>query len=134
MYKVLIVDDNYFNRQLIVETLREVAKCDQASNGKEAFKIFNKTYETKEYDLYLVDIAMPEIDGVKLISLIQEVEDFNKIPLDSRLPIIVVTAHEERLQEVFNLGYHDYILKPIDPDVLEQRIYEKLSNSRYRHD
>ena len=127
MWKVLVVDDNAMNRALIIDSLDGLAECDEAINGKEAFKIFNKTFDDKTYDIYLVDIAMPEIDGVKLIKLIRELEDFNKIPEKEKLPIIVVTANQSRLKEVFELGCHDYMLKPIDPDDLVDKITKKLA-------
>lgn len=129
MYKILVVDDNAMNRQLIIDSIFSIAECDEARNGKEAFKIFDKTYDQNIYDLYLVDIAMPEIDGVKLISLIKELEDFNKVPTNKRLPIIVVTANEVRLPEVFDLGYFDYVLKPIDPDELIMKVENRLLKS-----
>ena len=129
MWKILVIDDNVINRTLIIDSLAGLAECDEAVNGRVAFKIFNKTYDDKVYDLYLVDIAMPEIDGVKLIKLIRELEDFNRVPEEERLPIIVVTAYQDRLKEIFALNCYDYMLKPIDPDDLIEKITKKLGKN-----
>ena len=128
MWKILVVEDNQMNRALVMDSLEKYAECDVAVNGKEAFKIFNETYSDKVYDMYLVDIAMPEMSGPKLLELIKEHEDFMKIPLEERLPIVVVTAFRERLNEVFELGYKEYILKPFDPDDLLEKVSVMLGD------
>lgn len=126
LHKVMVVDDNMQNRFLIIETINDIAECEVAENGREAFKLYSKSLDDGEFDLILLDIAMPEIDGIQLLKLIREQEDFSNVPTEKRLPIIMVTAHEDRLKEAFNLGCHDFILKPINPDHLLDKTAEIL--------
>ncbi len=126
MWKVLIVEDNTVNSSLLRATLDNYAKCDVVANGKEAFKVFIEKYDEKYYDIFLVDIAMPEMDGVKLCTLIKEYEDFMKVEPANRLPVVIVTAHENRLKELFSIGYNDFVLKPLDPYGLIEKMKDKI--------
>ncbi len=118
--RVLLAEDNEINQQIAVELLEGVgAKVDVANHGGEAIeKLFNKG-EPPPYDLVLMDLQMPEMDGYQATT---------KIRSDSRfadLPIIAMTAHattEER-DRCLSIGMNDHVSKPIDPAVL----YETLS-------
>jgi two-component system chemotaxis response regulator CheY len=115
MYKILIVDDNFENRQLLAEILREVAICDFAASGKEAVEAYNLALKKHEpYTLILLDIELPEINGLEILGKIRESERLAGISLGDGTPIIIVTAYEKRLLEAFDKGCDDYILKPID--------------------
>jgi len=123
MYKFLIVDDNFENRQLLAEILREVAVCDFAANGKEAVEAYNFALEQENpYSLILLDIELPEVDGLDLLGKIRESEKAAGIDLGDGVPIIIVTAYEKRFLEAFNKGCDDYLLKPINADALLEKI------------
>ena len=126
MWKILVVDDNFTNRQLILEILKELAVCDLASNGREAIEAYNQSLKKGGYDLVLLDVAMPEIDGVEFLKKVRENEKKAGILLGEGLPIIMVTAFKEPFKEAFSYGCDDYIVKPIDPDQLISKIKEKL--------
>jgi CheY-like chemotaxis protein len=122
MRKILIVDDNSINRQLLVDILEDMAECDVAENGRIAFKKYNGSLDGRAYDLVLLDVAMPVMDGVQFLTLVRENEAFHKIPQEKRLPVIMVTAYQERLKEVDALGCADYIIKPIDVNELLRKV------------
>ncbi len=123
MYKILIVDDNFENRQLLAEVLREVAVCDFAASGKEAIEAYNLALQKKEpYSLILLDIELPEINGLEILAKIRESEKKAGIVLGEGVPVIIVTAYEKRFLEAFDKGCDDYILKPINTDLLLQKI------------
>jgi len=125
MYKFLIVDDNFENRQLLAEILREVAACDFAANGKEAIEAYNLALEKgPHYDLILLDIELPEVNGLEILEKIRESEKNADIPLGDGIPIIIVTAYEKRFLEAYDKGCDDYILKPINTNIL----YDKIIN------
>jgi len=68
MHKILIVDDNFENRQLLAEILREVAECDFAASGKEAIDAYNLSLQRgDQYSLILLDIELPEINGLEIL-------------------------------------------------------------------
>ena len=129
MWKILVVDDNYENRELIAEILRDVAQCDVASNGKEAIDAYNSSLQSKPYDLILLDIEMPEINGLELLRKIRQSEEAADIPLGEGVAIIMVTAHKKPFLDAFYQGCNDYIIKPIDAQKLIQKIEKKLGKS-----
>ncbi len=126
MWKILIVDDNYENRELIAEILREVARCDAVANAKDAIDKYNTSLKEKPYDLILLDIEMPEINGLELLRKIRQSEEAADIPLGEGVAIIMVTAHKKPFLDAFYQGCNDYIIKPIDPQKLLQKIEKKL--------
>ena len=130
MYKILIVDDNFENRQLLAEILREVAACDFAATGKEAIEAYNLSLEKKSpYSLILMDIELPEVNGLNILQKIRESEKSVGIPLGEGIPVIIVTAYEKRFLEAYNQGCDDYILKPIDSTELLNKIAGLLEKS-----
>jgi CheY-like chemotaxis protein len=123
MNRILVVDDNFENRMLLAEILREIAVCDFAATGKEAIEAYNMSIQRQEpYSLILLDIELPEVNGLEILHRIRESEKSAGISLGDGVPIIIVTAYEKRFVEAFNKGCDDYILKPIDTDVLLSKI------------
>lgn len=108
---------------LLAEILREIAVCDFAATGKEAIEAYNMSIQRQEpYSLILLDIELPEVNGLEILHRIRESEKSAGISLGDGVPIIIVTAYEKRFVEAFNKGCDDYILKPIDTDVLLSKI------------
>jgi two-component system sensor histidine kinase/response regulator len=112
--RILLAEDNEINQQIAVELLEGVdAKVDVANHGGEAIEKLYK-YETPPYDVVLMDLQMPDVDGYQATT---------KIRSDSRfadIPIIAMTAHattEER-ERCISIGMNDHISKPIDPALL----------------
>ncbi len=126
MWKILVVDDVLANRTLIVDTLHDYANCDIATNGKEAIEAVNLSLHKDKYDLILLDIAMPEMDGLEFLKLLRANELKNGTQLGDGIPVIMVTAFKDPVLESFNEGVDDYIVKPVDPDLLIRKIEEKL--------
>lgn len=123
MHKILVVDDNFENRMLLAEILREIAVCDFAATGKEAIDAYNmSTQRQAPYNLILLDIELPEVNGLDILQKIRESEKAAGVPLGDGIPIIIVTAYEKRFVEAFNKGCDDYVLKPIDTDILLAKI------------
>ena len=117
--RVLLAEDNEINQQIAVELLEGVgAKVDVANHGREAVeKLFEGPYPPP-YDMVLMDLQMPEMDGYQATTKIRSDKRF------AHLPIIAMTAHatvEER-QQCLNIGMNDHVSKPIDPALL----YETL--------
>ncbi len=130
MHKILIVDDNFENRLLLAEILREVAECDFAASGKEAIDAYNLSVQRRSgYSLILLDIELPELNGLEILQMIREGEKNAGIALGDGVPIIIVTAYEKRFVEAFNKGCDDYILKPIDTGILLTKIAGILEKS-----
>ncbi len=126
MWRILIVDDNLENRELLSEILRNNAYCFQAANGEEAIKKYNDSLKDEPYDLILLDIVMPDVDGLQALRTIRQNERKQGIELGDGVPIIMVTAHKKPFLDAFYQGCTDYIMKPIEPVKLINKIKEKI--------
>lgn len=134
MWKILIVDDNFINRQLLIEMLREYAVCDSAASGREAVDAYNASIETEKYDLILLDIAMPEMNGLEFLKVLRHHEQMKGIYIGDGMPVIMVTGYKEWCMDAFASGCDDYIVKPIERDILIRKIIERLGEPRDHSD
>jgi CheY-like chemotaxis protein len=128
MWKVLVVDDNVINRELLIEVLDGHAVCDQAVDGKDAIRQYEQALVNGEaYDMILLDIAMPEVDGLGFLKFVRTTESAAGVPTGSGVPVIMITAFERSFMDAFNGGCDDYIVKPIDAGVLLQKMRAMLA-------
>jgi PleD family two-component response regulator len=119
--KILVVDDDPNIRELIVETLSEDFKPIEARDGKEAIQLCQQ----ERPDLILLDVMMPDLDGLQVCTRLRNET------LTSHIPIILLTAKgmlEDKIKGMEN-GADDYIIKPFDPLELEARINMHLRRS-----
>ncbi|WP_419789054.1 response regulator [Mucilaginibacter sp. X5P1] len=122
--KVLIVDDNPMNRMLVVKILQKRGfETGTAENGKIAvFKVRNQNY-----DIVLMDLQMPEMDGYEATRQIRAWQNDKK-----NIPIIAMTAHTMPgdMEKCFEIGMDDFIPKPFFSDMLFEKIYALLLLSK----
>ncbi len=114
-YAILYAEDNEINQRLMKMHLKGInLECDVAPNGQIALE----ELESRQYDLLLLDMQMPILDGEEVIRKIREHEELYN------LYVIAVTAHAMKGdgEKYINLGCDDYIAKPID----RQELYEKM--------
>lgn len=119
MLKILIVEDEENIRRILKKYLSKFnITCIEAENGKKALDIFKKNKDG--IDLILMDVMMPEMDGVEATREIRKISD---------VPIIMLTAKNQDEDEIEGLevGANDFITKPFNLDVLLLRI-KKLIN------
>ncbi len=134
MWNVLVVDDSFVNRKLLMEILRDRAVCDTAANGEEALEAYSLSIEEERpYDIILLDVAMPKVDGMEVLSMIRESEESCGIELGRGVPIIMVTAHKEPLFDSFSYGCDDYVVKPVDPAELVSKMEGALAKHKVRY-
>ena len=121
--KILIVDDNKQNIELLMELFRGEYRVAAAVNATRAMKI---ALSDAPPDLILTDILMPDIDGYQLCGLLKE------NPATKNIPIIFVTAVSEVMDENrgFALGAVDYITKPFHPPMVKARVRLHLNLKR----
>lgn len=109
--KVLLAEDNQINQQVALELLNGLGlQVTIANDGKEALYYVEKN----EFDLVLMDIQMPVMDGFEATARIQEIDRCQN------LPIVAMTAHAMAgdREKSLNAGMVDHINKPIDPEAL----------------
>lgn len=122
--KLLIVDDNPINQKFLYYSLKKYYEIETADNGLEAVKIL----EQKNFDLVLMDLSMPVMDGAEAtLQIRKSINAMNK-----HIPIIFVTTNDfehERVRCMEN-GGSDYLIKPIDIDELLKSIDIQLNPSQ----
>jgi CheY-like chemotaxis protein len=120
--RVLLVEDNEINQKIVLLSLnKKVQQIDVADNGKVALEMFG----LKQYDIILMDIMMPVMDGLTATKKIREIESTNK----SHTPIITITANAltgDR-DNCLAAGADDYISKPFQAKVLVRKMKNLLA-------
>ncbi|MDW8116025.1 MAG: response regulator [Geminocystis sp.] len=125
--RFLLVEDNEINQEIILELLRGV-EIDIAENGFVAIE----KIQSQQYDLVLMDISMPLMDGLEATRRIRQLEgEYYK-----KIPIIAMTAHAMSGDKELSLkaGMNDHLTKPINPHQLRDTLLkwlppEKISSS-----
>ena len=122
---ILIVDDINENLHALLSILRDEYAVMAATNGEKALELATRIPSP---DLVLLDIKMPDMDGYEVLHRLKS------NPATADIPVIFVTALSESADEAagIKLGAADYITKPINPDLLKQRILTQLELRRYR--
>lgn len=111
--KILIVDDNLINLKVAARLLSTYkVETEEVSSG---FDCIKKIEDGNKYDLILMDDMMPKMSGVETFKKLQKMEGFN-------IPVIALTANAiaGMKENYLNLGFNDYISKPIDKKELER--------------
>ena len=123
---ILIVDDNLPARKLLKNWLQSFGQCDMVNNGREAVDLFaEECTEGNPYDLILLDIMMPVMDGQMALKEIRRMEREFGVPYKDEVVIIMVTAVDtaKDVGEAYTRGgCTDYITKPISKDVLLKKL------------
>ncbi|MFB7155677.1 response regulator transcription factor [Lysinibacillus sp. NPDC056232] len=122
-YHVLVVEDDLEIQELVKQFLMtQNYTIEVASDGLEGMKRFN----TQSFDLILLDVMMPNLNGFEVAKMIRS---------QSNIPIIMLTALEEEQDQMkgFDIGIDDYITKPFSFHVLIRRVQAVLRRSCYKN-
>jgi two-component system, chemotaxis family, chemotaxis protein CheY len=123
----LVVDDSPTMRQLITFSLKRMRGCKvvEAVDGVDALK----KLQSFHIDMILVDINMPVMDGLKLVSLVRQ------DPKIKHLPVVIITTEgaEEDRSRGLALGANAYLVKPIQASQLIKTISDVLNNHNNNH-
>ena len=120
MYNILVVDDEEMIRRLIAKYASfEGHTITEAGDGMEAVRLCREN----RYDILIIDIMMPELDG---FSACREIRKFSDVP------IIMLSARGEEYDKIngFNLGVDDYVVKPFSPKELMLRVEAVMKRVR----
>ena len=124
--KLLAVDDEEFNRKLLIRHLKKEGflNVDTAENGQQALEMVRGG----DYDLIMMDIEMPEMDGITTLESMKS---------DMRLrdvPVIMISGVEamDSIVKCIELGAEDYLNKPFNPVMLRARVNASLEKKRLR--
>ncbi len=112
--KILIVDDSLINLKVAAKMLEKIdCLVETATSGKECIE----KVKSNSYDLILMDIMMPEMDGIETFNKLKEIENFHT-------PVVTLTADAEpnAKEKYLDLGFNEYISKPISLEILKEII------------
>jgi hypothetical protein len=124
--RILLAEDNAYNQQVTVESLQKLVReiqIDIASDGKEVLSMHDKY----TYDIILMDIRMPEMDGYEAARHIRA--NFTGDKRNCIIIALTASATREEIREGFESGMNDYIVKPFSPISLLTRIAENMSRA-----
>lgn len=119
---ILLVEDNELNQKFAIAVLRKLGhRIDVADNGLIALD----KIKANQYDLILMDIQMPEMNGIEATRAIRQLEALEG---DKHIPIIAVTAFalDQDRKNCGDAGMDDFLAKPYKPHELEQKIKEVI--------
>jgi two-component system, sensor histidine kinase and response regulator len=117
--RILLTEDNDINQQIAIELLEGTgATVTVANNGREALDLLSNGPQPPPFDVVLMDLQMPEMDGYQATAKLRSDARF------AALPIIAMTAHAtiEEKQRCLAAGMNDHISKPIDPSALFETV------------
>jgi class 3 adenylate cyclase len=125
-FSVLVVDDSRTLRKILIRELNSLGFHNilEAADGLEAIEVV----KTKSVDLMLLDMEMPELDGLGVLEHLKADETYKA------LPIIVISGADqfEKTIKCIEIGAEDYLPKPFDPILLRARIFSSLEKKRLR--
>jgi class 3 adenylate cyclase len=123
---ILVVDDSRTLRRILIRELNSLGfqNIVEAADGLEAIE----TVKSKSIDLMLLDMEMPELDGLGVLEALKSDEVYKS------LPIIVISGAEQfdKTIKCIEIGAEDYLPKPFDPILLRARIFSSLEKKRLR--
>ncbi len=123
---VLVVDDSRTLRRLLIRALTEIGitNITEAENGRAGLDLIR----SKEFDLVLLDLEMPELDGLQVLDALKS-DSFTR-----SVPVIVISGAEqfENVVKCIEMGAEDYLPKPFNPVLLRARVMSSLEKKRLR--
>jgi two-component system, chemotaxis family, chemotaxis protein CheY len=124
--KCLIVEDDRISSQVLEKMISKYGSYDAVVNGKDAADLFRQAHDSKSpYGLILMDIMMPEVDGLQSVLAIRKTEALLKVPFSQRVMIIMTTALDDPrtiMKALYESDANSYLVKPIRLQRLEEEL------------
>jgi response regulator RpfG family c-di-GMP phosphodiesterase len=124
---ILLVDDRPENLLALEGVLGDKDySLFKATSGREALRMVIK----HKFDLILLDVQMPGMDGFETAQLIHEKKSLEHIPI---IFITAISKEQEYIHKGYSVGAENYLFKPINPDDLKSKVKTSLNYHRYKH-
>ncbi len=121
--KILLIEDNLLNQKVVIFNLKKLNyDITAVTNGKDALK----NIENSTFDLILMDLMLPEMNGFEITIEIRKFEQKNNV--ENPVPIIALTAntYDNDREKCFEVGMNDYLSKPFTAEQLIEIIHKNL--------
>ena len=124
---IVAVDDSGIILKMLEKLLGEEYAYSGFSKGLRALRYLK---EARTPDLIILDIEMPEIDGYKMLEMIQKKDELKVVP------VLFLTSNNEKehVVKAIKAGVKDYIIKPVDEDVFMEKVRRLLKEEKYSWD
>src|SRR3972149_8572359 len=127
--KILLIDDERVTRTLVKAILvKEGYEITSVNDGQKGIEEYLYSLSKKTpYQLIILDIDMPGINGLEVLKQIRKEEETRgiKYGYGESIPVIMLTASRAPWLDAFDLGCDDYIVKPFDTDIFLKKVQEK---------
>ncbi len=122
--KILLVEDNLMNQKVVMFNLKKL-NCEiiAVSNGKEALE----TFKNSKFDIVLMDIMLPEMNGYDITAEIRKLEKINEVANTVIIIALTANTYENDKEKCLSVGMNDYLSKPFSAQQLISTI-EKYSS------
>ncbi len=117
--KILLAEDDFASRKFMSKLLSEYGECDVTVNGLEAVDAYLMAFEDEDednYDLVVLDVMMPMLDGYQVLDTIRKIEKDKNVPVEQRAKVIMTTALNEEInvKKAMEIGCDAYVGKPVN--------------------
>lgn len=119
--KILIVDDSELNREILTDILESQYDIIEAENGKMAVEILEK--RLSEIVIVMLDLVMPEMDGIQVLTMMNEKGWINDVPV----VMISSESSPSAMDKAYDLGITDYITRPFDTKTVQRRVMNTIA-------
>ncbi len=121
--KILLVEDNLMNQKVVMFNLKKLnCEITPVSNGREAFENF----KSNSYDLILMDIMLPEMNGYEITIEIRKFEKANKVKNPVVIIALTANTYENDKEKCLNVGMNEYLSKPFSAQQLISTIQKYI--------
>lgn len=123
--EILVVDDEVVSRKKIHKIMENFGKCVAVENGESALNAFKTAHDmSTPFHLIILDIEMPGMGGMEVLTKIRNLEKQYHIPKSQRSKILMLTSHSEKeiVVKSIQAGCNDYIVKPFDRALIEGKL------------
>ena len=133
--KILVVDDEPHITGPIKDVLEEQGyRVDILDNGKKALDLYHLCVDKDPYDLILLDIVIPRMSGLEVLNTIRKEEEAKGVSPERRVPIIMLSGLKETwMNDAFQDGCNDYIVKPCEMNFLLMKVREKIGEGEKKN-
>jgi HD-like signal output (HDOD) protein/FixJ family two-component response regulator len=123
--KILIVDDELVSRTKLKLIMENFGQCEAVEHGSSAIAMFHHAHHINApFKLIMLDINLPEMDGIKVLTEIRRAEEYLKVQKDHVAKILMVTSYgdKDRILACVQAGCNDCIIKPFDMDIITNKL------------
>ncbi|MBF0101006.1 MAG: response regulator [Desulfobacterales bacterium] len=123
--KILVVDDELVSRKKMHKIMEGIGECISVESGKQAIRSFKEAWEEGvPFEVISLDIFMPDMSGIEVLTKIREVEKEKQVPKEKQVKIMMVTSYSEKDIVIASLkaGCDNYVVKPFNSEKVRAKL------------